>query len=194
MNKETLESIKKLQHVGMSQEDAFKVYDSLEPVSIDFMIGKWKGSELKAGHIMEGILTIAPWHGKVFYDAEKVTPLLFDDKKGHEYAVNPRKILSLTNCKPLFNFARKFAQRVINEEVKFNKYKFDWFYKIFKTNYPYARLRQIEYRGKVSAAMVYDELAIIDIFRKLDENTVLGVMDFKGKLGKSSYFFMLERE
>ena len=36
-----------------------------------------------------------------------------------------------------------------------------------------------EYRGVVSATMIYDSLPIIDIFRKVDDDTVLGAMDLR---------------
>ena len=55
-----------------------------------------------------------------------------------------------------------------------------------------ARLRMMEYRGKVSATMIYDYLPINDIFRQVDENTVLGLMDFKGM--SQPFFFVLERD
>ncbi len=44
-----------------------------------------------------------------------------------------------------------------------------------------ARIREILFRGKVSSAMMYNYLPIIDHFRKVDENTLMGVMDVKGK-------------
>jgi len=50
----------------------------------------------------------------------------------------------------------------------------------------------VEYRGKVSAAMVYDRQPIIDLFRKIDENTVLGMMDYKRM--ERPYFFRLSRD
>jgi hypothetical protein len=54
-----------------------------------------------------------------------------------------------------------------------------------------ARLRQVEYRGVMTASMVYDKHAIIDHFRHLNESTVLGVMDRKGE--DSPLYFYLER-
>ena len=42
--------------------------------------------------------------------------------------------------------------------------------------------------GKVSAAMIYDHLPIIDIFRRVDEDTLLGVMDMRGLA--DPYFFI----
>lgn len=43
-----------------------------------------------------------------------------------------------------------------------------------------ASLRQVAYRGVVTATMVYDKHPIFDHFRTVDANTVLGVMDRKG--------------
>ena len=55
-----------------------------------------------------------------------------------------------------------------------------------------ARLRDLEYRGVVSVAMVYDHLPIIDMFRQVDANTLLGVMDQRGM--EQPYFFVLTRD
>src|SRR5690606_24196912 len=44
-----------------------------------------------------------------------------------------------------------------------------------------ARIREILFRGKVSTAMMYNYAPIIDHFRKVDDNTLIGVMDVKGK-------------
>ncbi len=48
------------------------------------------------------------------------------------------------------------------------------------------------YRGKSSATMIYDQLPINDVFRKIDQDAVFGVMDLKGM--KSPFFFILRRE
>ncbi|KAJ7078662.1 hypothetical protein C8R44DRAFT_992701 [Mycena epipterygia] len=56
--------------------------------------------------------------------------------------------------------------------------------------YGRARLREIKFRGLVSAAMVYDDIPIIDYFRYVDKNTVAGLMDMKNVPG---YHFHLTR-
>lgn len=43
-----------------------------------------------------------------------------------------------------------------------------------------ATLRMVEYRGVVTATMVYDQHPVMDHFRQVDEHTVLGVMIKKG--------------
>jgi hypothetical protein len=50
----------------------------------------------------------------------------------------------------------------------------------------------VEHRGVASAAMLYDHLPIVDIFRRLDEHTLLGVMDARGI--SQPFFFILRRE
>ena len=49
-----------------------------------------------------------------------------------------------------------------------------------------------EFRGKVSATMLYDAKAINDVFRKIDADSVFGLMDRKGD--KKPYFFKLMKE
>jgi hypothetical protein len=61
-----------------------------------------------------------------------------------------------------------------------------------KTDASQARLRLMEYRGKVSATMIYDALPINDIFRKVDESTVFGLMDYKHS--EQPFFFLLRRD
>ena len=48
------------------------------------------------------------------------------------------------------------------------------------------------YRSKISATMIYDQLPINDVFRKIDGNSALGIMDLKGM--KRPFFFILRRE
>ncbi|MES0873029.1 DUF4334 domain-containing protein [Sinimarinibacterium thermocellulolyticum] len=58
-----------------------------------------------------------------------------------------------------------------------------------------ASLQMIEYRGKVSAAMVYDARPVIDHFRRVDEATLLGVMTGRNTLYQGQpFYFYLERD
>lgn len=177
----------------INQETAYEVFDRLEGVSIEFMIGKWKGYELHTGHAMEGLLSIVPWFGKMFVSSEEVIPLLFEDKRGRTYAINPRRLFKLSDVPVLFVPVKLYAKLVMKGKISCNSHMFDWAYKFLNSKKTDARLRQIVYRKKLSAAMIYDELGIIDVFRKVDENTVVGLMDFKGKWGKQGYFFYLKR-
>ncbi|WP_233583532.1 DUF4334 domain-containing protein [Corallococcus sp. CA053C] len=55
-----------------------------------------------------------------------------------------------------------------------------------------ARLRMTEYRGQLSATMIYDDWPTHDVFRKVDEDTLLGAMDARGMA--APYFFVLRRD
>jgi hypothetical protein len=39
-----------------SREDALALFDSLEPVDIDFLIGRWQGEGYPTGHPQDGLL------------------------------------------------------------------------------------------------------------------------------------------
>ncbi|KAL4876499.1 hypothetical protein BJY04DRAFT_222980 [Aspergillus karnatakaensis] len=56
-----------------------------------------------------------------------------------------------------------------------------------------ARIREVKYNNVVSAAMIYNERPIIDYFRRVDESTVMGVMDALGSDADHGLYFILER-
>ncbi|MDP9822347.1 DUF4334 domain-containing protein [Nocardioides massiliensis] len=61
----------------------------------------------------------------------------------------------------------------------------------------YASLWEVGFRGEVTATMVYDRLPVLDQFKAVDDNALLGVMN--GKLERyfgsaELYWFWLERE
>lgn len=123
-------------------EEILPLYDQLEPVDIDFMIGTWKGGKFDAGKSPDPI----NWYGKRFNSANNAEPLL----------------------------ARKPDGTI---------YSFD--------KWGMAQLREVKFRGKVSASLIYDNKPIMDYFRKIDDDTLLGLGEMKGNL---TFFFYLTRE
>ncbi len=177
---ETLESCQSLLKTGKTTtEKALQVFDALETVNLAFMLGRWQGSGLQTDHPMDGLLEASNWYGKEFVDPENVHPLLFLDSQGKIFKVAPHPtamdwvmklpILKNESLKPLLMLTNF----------------------LLKTETSQARLRMMEYRGKVSATMVYDYLPINDSFRKVDDHTVLGIMDFKNL--SQPFFFVLKR-
>jgi Domain of unknown function (DUF4334)/GXWXG protein len=58
-----------------------------------------------------------------------------------------------------------------------------------------ASLWMVEFRGESTATMVYDGQPIFDHFKKVDETTLLGVMNGKGVLDDGRhYYFLLDRD
>lgn len=53
-----------------------------------------------------------------------------------------------------------------------------------------ASLRRVEYRGVVTATMVYDQHPIFDHFRRVSDTELLGVMDSKGD-EMPLYFYLM---
>ncbi|PTL75987.1 DUF4334 domain-containing protein [Vitiosangium sp. GDMCC 1.1324] len=154
----------------LSTEAALSLFDSLPTVELAFMSGRWKGSELQTGHPMDGMLSATGWYGKQFIDTESVHPLLFfTEDRASVFPVDPRKWPS----PGIRGFVGPHRA-----DVETGKFK--------------ARLRMTEYRGKLSATMIYDDRPTLDVFRKVDADTVLGAMDARGMA--VPYFFVLRRD
>ena len=177
---EILESYQSILQTGKTTtEIALELFDALETVNLDFMLDRWQGSGFHTEHPMDGLLEASNWYGKEFVDPENVHPLLFLDSQGKIFkvALNPKAM----------NWIGKFPML----KNDFLKPLFLLTNSLLKTENSQARLRMMEYRGKVSATMIYDYLPINDSFRKIDDNTVLGIMDYK-KLPQP-FFFVLKR-
>ncbi len=57
-----------------------------------------------------------------------------------------------------------------------------------------ASLWDVEFRGEVTATMVYDGIPVFDHFKRVDGNTVMGVMNGKRQRSEPSlFYFLLER-
>lgn len=58
-----------------------------------------------------------------------------------------------------------------------------------------ASLWDVEFRGEVTAAMVYDGQPVVDHFKRVDDDVLLGVMNGKGVTVRGRhYYFVLERD
>lgn len=170
----------RLQRGEATTEEALEIFDALDPVNLEFMMGRWQGSELRTNHPLDGFLETTNWYGKEFLDPDQVHPLLFLDGNNQIFKISPSPlvmnlglrlpILKLQAMKPVLRFMTS----------------------LLKTEASQSRIRMMEYRQKVSATMIYDHLPIHDIFRKVDDNTVFGLMDFKGV--PQPFFFILQRD
>lgn len=168
----TLESI-------ASTEDALACFDAGAPVSLDAMIGRWRGGGVPTGHPMDGLLEHYGWFGKDFHDVDHVDPLLFASGNRPPFAVSPRLMpLGLVRYRAL-------AQSALARAL------FTLALPCLRTTKAAARLRLMEYRGVMTATMIYDHLPIHDVFRRVDASTLLGLMDQRG--AARPFFFVLRR-
>lgn len=163
-------------------EDAMAFFDSLPAVQVSEMLGSWRGSALPTGHPLDGMLELFGWHGKRFESPEKVHPLVMGEP-GALFSIDPAAV-------PL-GFARRYARHLQSRGVAAVAKPL---MRLIATRRPKARLRMTELRGVVSATMVYDALPVNDVFRKIDDDTVLGVMDVRGDVAPALFFFVLRRE
>jgi hypothetical protein len=124
-------------------ERLMPLFDELEPISAEEMIGTWHGGLFDGGTGPDPI----NWYGKKFDSASHVEPLLARAQDGSIYA-----------------FDKMGA----------------------------AQLREVAFHGKVSASLIYDEHPIMDYFRKVTDDIVLGLGDQKGK--PTDFFFHLTRD
>ncbi|BBH16781.1 hypothetical protein Back2_10680 [Nocardioides baekrokdamisoli] len=175
MNSEKLARLE----AGTTLDEALAFYDSLPAVECGDVSGRYIGRELRTGHAMDGLLEATGWYGKEFDDADHVHPLLFRNRRGEIFPVEPRMM-------PL-----GMAASVPDAIVDRSQGLIGGLRPLLRARGHRARLRAVEFRGVVTAAMVYDHLPIIDVFRRVDETTLFGVMDLRGS---TPYCFILERE
>ena len=161
--------------------DVMAFFDSLPAVGVEEMLGQWRGGEIATGHAFDGVLEPGGWYGKRFTSADEVDPLLFRRPGGSLVAGNPALMpLGLIGRFPRLS-KNWFAAALFRASVP-----------LLKTGKSRARLRMTEYRGLVSATMIYDALAINDVFRRVDRDTLIGAMDIRG--WPDPFFFTLSRD
>ena len=163
--------------------DLFDALPALDPSDLVGLgaAGSWRGSGIPTRHPLDGVLERLGWYGKRFDTTDDVHPLVFRGREDRLVCVDPRFL-------PLRLALR--VSRVLRTAPAAGA--FALLRPLLATRKPQARLRTITYRGVTSAAMVYDRQPIIDAFRRVDESTVLGVMDLRGM--RAPYVFILRRE
>lgn len=172
-----------LSPVPTTTADALALFDAAPPVPAEAMIGTWHGSELPTGHPLDGLLAASGWWGKQFVDEETVHPLLFPTAdRSALWAVNPALAFSGVGVA-----ARVPALKRIDSSGMITAMR-----PLLRARSAKARLRTTRYRGVDTATMIYDQLPVNDVFRRLDDDTVLGAMDLRGSA--APYFFVLERD
>lgn len=159
---------------------ALDQWDALGSVTADAMIGDWRGAEVATDHPLDGLLGASRWHGKRFIGPNEVYPLVHLDGRGNKYYANPARLpLSAALRWPMPTGALGTRLFALTKP---------W----HQTTRPHARLRTVKHRGQTTAAMLYDQRPIIDVFKRLNDDTVLGLMDMKGM--DRPYFFTLTKE
>lgn len=163
-----------------SRQQAATFFASLPPARAEAITGRWRGRELATGHPWDGLLSAAGWYGKQFDGPEAVHPLLLRDPSGQVFPVDPRWVpLGLARrVSPALVGRGRGLLGLVRPAVRAHGYG--------------ARLRHLEDHGVVTAAMIYDDLPIIDVFRQVAEDTLIGRMDYRAE--PAPLFFVLSRD
>lgn len=169
------------QHKVTPVDEVLSWYDGLPAVMLEEMSGRWRGSGLRTGHPLDGLLEAFGWYGKEFVDAECVHPLLFRDASGQVVPVDPSR-LPVGVADRLPGLAREaFTRRAFRSMLP-----------VLRTSRFKARLRLLRHRGVETAAMIYDDQPIIDVFRRVSEGVLVGLMDRRDDA--RPFFFILRRD
>jgi hypothetical protein len=175
------EWLSRWRNAQLNGEQGLLLFDGLDAVQPDAVTGRWRGSSLHTGHPLDGLLELFGWYGKAFDTPEIVHPLLFRGPKGDIFPVNPALL-------PINWILRRpeLARNGITRRMFVSSRH------LLRARGPVARLRAIEHRGITSAAIVYDRQPIIDYFRRIDDDRILGIMDLRSM--SQPFFFLLLRD
>lgn len=161
-----------------NEAEALAFFDSLPTVTPPELIGLWQGATVPTGHVLDGALESLGWYGKRFHADRRADALLFSTGSRRLVPVNPAHIpLGLTL--KFYGLAQRQWFRNL----------FGYALKSLWAKGPVASVRLETLRGAESAAMVYDRQPIIDHFRRVDDDRLMGVMAIKGQ--QSHYVFTL---
>ncbi|KAJ5179053.1 transcription factor cmr1 protein [Penicillium capsulatum] len=124
------------------------LFDQLDALPSDAMVGRWKGTSFDATHPAHQLLKDAKWFGKNMHSVDDVDPVIITDDQGNQ---------------------------------------------VVCSDYGKARLREVVFRGVPTASMIYDILPIIDSFRRVSDEVVLGAMDNRDLNVHGTFYFYLTR-
>lgn len=165
---------------GAPIDGVLDLFDSLPAVEVEEMTGAWRGCGLPTGHRLDGVLERAGWRGKRFASPDDVDPLVMDGPRG-TFALDPRFVPMRLVLRAAPLLRRSLVARAGRAVLP-----------ALSTSRPGARLRPVEYRGVVTATMTYDAQPVDDHFRRVDTDTLLGLMELRGDA--APFAFTLHRE
>ncbi|WP_173512498.1 GXWXG domain-containing protein [Sinorhizobium psoraleae] len=162
-----------------SQHEALAYFDSLDAVPVTEMVGLWKGRGIATGHPLDGVLENLGWFGKRFRPDMRADALLFNTYGNLLVPIDPSPI-PLHLAFRFHRLGRTSAARNL----------FSHLVKHLRARGPTAILRTSRFRDRTSAAMLYDRKPIIDHFRRIGPERVLGLMAVEGD--DRCFFFQLD--
>lgn len=166
---------------GVSMDEALRLFDELEALAPEAMMGRWKGRTLPTGHPLDGLLEALGWHGKEVETPERVHPLLFRRPGARVIPLEPALMPTGVALRwPAL--ARSGPMRLA----------FAASAELLRARQPGARLEERDYRGRRGSVLVYHAQPIADHLRRVDEERVVGLMERDGM--RKPFLFLLTRD
>ncbi|WP_049735291.1 DUF4334 domain-containing protein [Rhizobium ecuadorense] len=163
------------------QQTALEEFHSLPPIEPRELVGLWKGRGKPAGHPFDGVLENLGWFGKRFTPDMRADALLFRSDERRLVPIDPRWRIPIGIALRFHKLGRTGVARNLASYLQVR----------FRARGPVASLRTMVFGGVESAAMVYDRQPIVDHFRRIHQERVMGAMTISGD--ERIYFFELER-
>jgi hypothetical protein len=151
------------------QDETAEWFSSLEPVRPDDMVGLWKGRGHPSGHPLDGVLENLRWFGKRFHPDMRADALLFEGAPGRLVAVDP-KMFPIGWAIRLARFGRTKSAVNLFSHVRPR----------VRAKSTTASLENRMDRSVMTAAMVYDQQPIVDMFRRISDTEIAGKMVVEG--------------
>jgi hypothetical protein len=203
--------------------EALAAFDSLEGVTVEFMLGRWRAMGIRTGHPLDGVLEAYGWWGKEFVSANEGYPLLFRIPGGavqgpseastgapERDAVKASRGAGATEGEApraaaaserfehsgLVSLDPRFLPVRIGMTLPFRRTRaaamaFRAMSRLIRTSESRAVLQVTKHRGVTTVAMSYLDQPVTDYFRRVDDQTVLAMMELEGDARR--YFFALTR-
>lgn len=167
----------------MSHDEAQALFDSLDGCPEAALRGRWSGREIHTGHPLDGSLANVSWYGKQFDGSHAVHPLVVRDGAGAPFALNPSAVpMRLISTPPP---APRWVPALAPKAMSLLK-------PVLRARGYGADLATVVHRGVNTTAMPYRDKPIVDVFRLVDDNTVMGLMEYPRM--PRPYFFVLHRD
>lgn len=153
------------------KDELLALFDQLKPISFETLKGEWTGGWFETGHPAGRWMKEIRWVGAAFRSPHDIDPIIARGDDGK------KKVLDEWGHAKVSRFPAHphlFAESEL-------------------TNAP-IQLFEAKFRGLVSAVVVYDKHPIVDYFRSVNDDFVMGLMERTEWRDSGLSFFYLLRE
>ncbi|SCW63996.1 GXWXG protein [Rhizobium mongolense subsp. loessense] len=144
------------------------------------MIGLWKGVGLPSGHPLDGVLENLHWFGKRFHNDMRADALLFERHPARLVAIDPSYIPIRLAIK-----AAPLGRTAVARKL------FLHLQQALRAKGTTASITLRTFEQVESAAMIYDKQPIVDHFRLVSHDELVGMMCVRDD--PCRYFFRLRK-